>query len=123
MTSTIRFASVSLDCPDARALAAFYARLLGVDVAYASDDFSALRLGDVWLSTQRVDGYRPPTWPDGGTPQQVHIDFAVGDLDAAERAALDAGASPAAVQPSPDRWRVLLDPAGHPFCLSTLIPE
>jgi hypothetical protein len=27
------------------------------------------------------------------------------------------------VQPSPDRWRVLIDPAGHPFCLTTLIPE
>jgi hypothetical protein len=28
----------------------------------------------------------------------------------------------AAVQPAPDRWRVLFDPAGHPFCLTTQIP-
>jgi hypothetical protein len=25
-------------------------------------------------------------------------------------------------QPSPDVWRVLLAPAGHPFCITTLIP-
>ena len=27
------------------------------------------------------------------------------------------------VQPAPDRYIVLLDPAGHPFCLSTQIPD
>jgi len=26
-------------------------------------------------------------------------------------------------QPAPERYVVLLDPAGHPFCLSTQIPE
>jgi hypothetical protein len=32
------------------------------------------------------------------------------------------GARPAATQPAPDRWRVMFDPAGHPFCLTTQIP-
>ena len=36
---------------------------------------------------------------------------------------LGAGATKAAVQSSPERWRVLIDPAGHPFCLSTLTPD
>jgi hypothetical protein len=27
------------------------------------------------------------------------------------------GAVKAERQPKPDRWRVFLDPAGHPFCL------
>ncbi|MGA2521667.1 MAG: VOC family protein [Acidimicrobiales bacterium] len=112
MSSTIRFASVSLDSPDARALAAFYARLLGVEVAFASDDFSALRVGPTWLSMHRVEGYEPPTWPDAGVPQQVHLDFAVDDLDTTEAAAIAAGARRADVQPSPERWRVMLDPAG-----------
>jgi hypothetical protein len=31
------------------------------------------------------------------------------------------GARPADPQPDP-RWKVLLDPAGHPFCLTTLVP-
>jgi hypothetical protein len=25
-------------------------------------------------------------------------------------------------QPAPDQWRVLLDPSGHPFCLTVPAP-
>lgn len=71
----------------------------------------------------RVEGYEEPTWPAGERPKQLHIDCAVDDLDAAEGEALRLGARPVADQPAPERWRVLLDPAGHPFCLSTQIPE
>jgi hypothetical protein len=84
---------------------------------------AALQLGGLWLSMQRVADYRSPTWPGTATPQQIHLDFSVDDLDGGEQAAIAAGASKAADQPSPDRWRVMLDPAGHPFCLSSLIPE
>jgi predicted enzyme related to lactoylglutathione lyase len=119
----IRLGSVSLDCPDPQDLAAFYARLIGVDVTFDSEAFCAIQLGEVWLSMQRVDEYTPPTWPDPTVPQQTHLDFAVDDLDSAEDVALKAGAKLADEQPSPDRWRVFVDPAGHPFCLSTLIPE
>ena len=37
------------------------------------------------------------------------------DLDAAEEKALALGASKPSEQPNPSRWRVLLDPGGHPF--------
>lgn len=67
--------------------------------------------------------YRPPSWPDGPIPKQMHLDVAVDDLEEAEAAALRLGARPAAEQPEPQRWRVLLDPAGHPFCLTTQIPD
>lgn len=123
MTAPIRLGSVSLDCPDPSALARFYATLLGVEVAYDTEGFAALRLDGAWLSMQKVEDYRPPTWPDPEVPQQAHLDFAVADLAAAEEAALAAGATTAATQPSPDRWRVLIDPAGHPFCVTTLIPQ
>jgi hypothetical protein len=43
--------------------------------------------------------------------------FAREDLDVGEAEAVKLGAHRAEVQPRPDRWRVLLDPAGHPFCL------
>jgi hypothetical protein len=121
--ASIRLASVSLDCPDPSALAAFYARLLGAEIAYESEVFAALRPGTIWLTMQRVDDYEPPTWPTGALPKQLHLDMAVADLDEGEAAALGAGAIKAPVQPSPERWRVLIDPAGHPFCLSTLIPD
>jgi hypothetical protein len=44
----------------------------------------------------------------------------VDDLDAAQARLLALGAVEPTVQPEPDRWRVLLDPAGHPFCITTL---
>ena len=121
MTTPIRLGSVSLDCPDASALARFYATLLGAAGAYDSEGFAALHLDGTWPSMQKVEDYRPPTWPEPEVPQQAHLDFAVADLQAAEEAALDAGATTAATQPAPDRWRVLFDPAGPPFCLTTQI--
>jgi Glyoxalase-like domain len=47
----------------------------------------------------------------------MHLDLAVGELDAAEAVAVRLGARRADEQPQPGRWRVLLDPAGHPSCL------
>ncbi|MDT7843350.1 VOC family protein [Streptomyces justiciae] len=62
-------------------------------------------------------GHRPPRWPDQTVPQQSHLDFTVDDLDEAERQLLQLGARKPEHQPHEDRWRVLTDPAGHPFCL------
>jgi hypothetical protein len=50
-------------------------------------------------------------------PQQFHLDLRADDLDATEALALELGAAKPAHQPGEERWRVLLDPAGHPFCL------
>ena len=46
----------------------------------------------------------------------AHLDIAVSDLDAAEAWAISMGAELTAFQPQDD-VRVMLDPAGHPFCL------
>lgn len=46
----------------------------------------------------------------------MHLDFQVSDLEAAVGHALELGAQEAADQPQTS-LRVLLDPAGHPFCL------
>jgi catechol 2,3-dioxygenase-like lactoylglutathione lyase family enzyme len=123
MSSSIRLGSVSLDCDNPQELAAFYARLLGVEVAFDSEAFSAIRYEKLWMAMQRAENYTAPTWPDPTTPQQIHLDFAVDDLEAGEAAAIAAGATKAEIQPSPERWRVFTDPAGHPFCLTTQIPE
>ena len=55
--------------------------------------------------------------------KQMHLDVAVDDLDVAEAEALRLGARVVGSQPDPAHYRVLLDPAGHPFCISTRIPE
>jgi len=123
MTPVARLAAVSLDTTDPRALAQFYATLLDLEVFFESDDFVALKSEGIYLTTQRVAGHRPADWPEGTVPKQLHLELAVTDLDAGEALALDSGATKADTQPSPENWRVFIDPAGHPFCMTTLIPE
>jgi hypothetical protein len=123
MTAHARLAGVSLDSPDPSGLAGFYRELLDLEVAVETDDFIALRGAGIWLTTQRVEKHRAPDWPVGETPKQLHLELSVADLDTAEAAAVAIGATRAEVQPNPDLWRVLVDPAGHPFCITTLIPE
>jgi hypothetical protein len=72
------------------------------------------------LTLMRVNTYVPPSWPEGPQHQQMHLDVAVEDLDSAVASALALGAAEASHQPAPDKWRVLIDPVGHPFCLSTV---
>ena len=121
--TTIRLGSVALDCADPIALATFWANLLGGAVVYTSDDFVAVQLEGLWISTMKVENYEPPVWPLGSPPKQMHLDLATNDLDQSEREALRLGAVKCELQPQPERWRVLVDPAGHPFCLTTQIPE
>ena len=119
----IRLGSIALDCADPASLGTFWANLLGGQVAFTSEDFVAVKLGRMWLTAVRVESYSAPTWPDGTVPKQIHLDLAVDDLALAESEALGLGAVRSDVQPAPDRFVVLLDPAGHPFCLSTQIPD
>jgi catechol 2,3-dioxygenase-like lactoylglutathione lyase family enzyme len=123
MAAIARLAAVSLDARDPSALSRFYQDLLGLEVYFESPDFVALRGAPTLITIQRVTDLPPVSWPEGPIPKQMHLEFGVDDLDAAERAAIAVGARLAEVQPSPDRWRVMLDPAGHPFCLTTLVPE
>jgi len=116
-------ASVVLDCDDPRALADFWVQVVGGEIVFQTDDFVAIKTRRIWLATFRVSNYQPPAWPDGQITKQLHLDVSVTDLDKAQNLALAIGAQLPEDQPSPDRWRVLLDPAGHPFCLSIQIPE
>lgn len=123
MTAIARLGAISLDAPDPAVLSRFYQEVLGVEVYFDSPDFIALKGASTLLTIQRITGLPPVTWPDGPVPKQFHLELAVDDLDAAEKAVLAAGATRPDIQPAPDRWRVLIDPAGHPFCLSNQIPE
>lgn len=118
-----RLGAVAIECPDPPRLAEFYRQVLDLDVVESSADFVALAGASVFLTFERVADYVAPTWPAGPVPKQLHLDLAVSDLDTEESRIVALGATPAAVQPNPEHWRVLIDPAGHPFCITTLIPE
>lgn len=119
---TTKLYGITLDCPDPAVLAEFYKELAGLKVAYSSDAYVGLAGdGGPAIGFQRVEDFQPPQWPSQSVPQQIHLDFAAGDdLDAAEAEAVALGATRAAEQPDPERWRVMLDPAGHPFCLAKM---
>jgi hypothetical protein len=113
---------VSLDCDDPLVLGEFWAAMLGGEVAFTSETTVGVRTDWVWLAALKVDDYVAPSWPADDPPKQIHLDLAVTELDAAVEESERLGARLASFQPAPDRWRVLLDPAGHPFCLTTQIP-
>ncbi|PKV83530.1 VOC family protein [Streptomyces sp. TLI_146] len=117
-----RFAAVTFDCPDPAELARFYGEVFGLPIVHSTDDFVLLgQDGAAGLGFNRLADYRRPTWPDGAQEKQAHIEVGVDDLDAAEAELLALGAVKPEAQPQPDRWRVLLDPAGHPFCITALV--
>lgn len=111
---------VVLDAPDAKALGQFYAAVFGWVLNAEDPSFVTLDPGEGvgYLAVQTSQGYVPPTWPNepGRQQMQLHLDIEVDNLDEAVGAAVALGATQAAYQPQHD-VRVLLDPAGHPFCL------
>jgi Glyoxalase-like domain len=113
---------IALDCREPQALAEFYSALSGAPVERSENDWVQLAgQGGVALAFQLAPGHVPPQWPGDELPQQIHLDFDVPDLDAAEAQVLAIGARKHDHQPGKS-FRVYLDPAGHPFCLCLAEP-
>jgi predicted enzyme related to lactoylglutathione lyase len=119
----IRMRGPVVDAPagdEALALAAFYERLLGWPISQSAPGGWALLQSPEGLKIeiQGLSDYQPPTWPNASDAQQMmlHMDFATDDVDAAVAWAIEAGATVAEHQPQ-SNVKVMLDPAGHPFCL------
>jgi catechol 2,3-dioxygenase-like lactoylglutathione lyase family enzyme len=122
---SVSWTTVTLDCADADALATFYVRLLGWTIT-GGDGAGWVQArdprGGVGLNFQADPTYRPPTWPEepGHQSKMAHFELLVDDVEAAAHLVEELGGATAAWQPSdrdPRRLRVMLDPAGHPFCL------
>lgn len=120
----IKMYSFTVDCTEPYELAKFYASLLNWDIAFHNEEWACIGAPGTaqgaypGITFQRNPAYQPPVWPEEPEAQQqmAHLDFAVNDLEKAVEAAVACGASAASAQFSDD-WRVMLDPAGHPFCL------
>ena len=103
------------------ALAAFYERFLGWPIVDSAEvGWAKLEApeGGLKIEIQGLPDYVRPVWPNAPGEQQMmqHLDIATDNLDAAIAWALDCGATVAEFQPQP-HVRVMIDPAGHPFCL------
>ncbi len=120
----VKMYAFTIDCVNPYELAEFYAKLLHWEIAYHDEDWACLGAPGTGqgaypgITFQRNPEYEAPVWPGkpGEQQQMAHLDFAVNDLEEAVRYAVECGASVAEEQFS-DGWRVMFDPAGHPFCL------
>ena len=77
----------------------------------------ALLLAAAHLAFQLSPDHEPPVFPDPHGSQQFHLDVEVDDVDRAESAVLELGASRVTDAPGEENFRVFRDPSGHPFCL------
>ncbi|EQK05851.1 TPA: VOC family protein [Clostridioides difficile] len=117
----IKMYSFTMDCKDPHELAKFYAALLNWEIAFYNEEYACVGAPETNQGTypgitfQRNSEYKPPVWPEKPESQQqmAHMDFAVNDLEEAVQYAIHCGAT---IQFTDD-WRVMIDPAGHPFCL------
>jgi hypothetical protein len=116
MAALAHLFAVTVDCPEPFELARFYQAFAGGEIASSNDDFVMLTGGGVRIDFQRLAN-DAAGWPDDDAPRRVHLDFRVDDLEQAEAYVRRLGATVAGHQPGGRRFRVLFDPAGHPFCL------
>ncbi|BCL14847.1 glyoxalase [Micromonospora sagamiensis] len=108
---------VNLDSSDPVAHAAFYHRVLGWEITHSQAEYSMISSSGVSVGFGLVEGYRPPRWPDANSDKRYHLDLYVDDLAIAEKEFVAMGASKPAFQPGGERWVVLIDPVGQPFCI------
>ncbi len=132
-----RLSGPVIGCGDAWELAEFYASILGWEVVDRSEKvpgaWALVRspTGGHKLEFQREEPFVPPVWPTVPGQQQMgmHLDIGVDglppmtDMERRRKQFLEVvelakslGARLAEHQPRP-AVVVMLDPAGHPFCL------
>jgi catechol 2,3-dioxygenase-like lactoylglutathione lyase family enzyme len=108
--------TVVVDCRDPAPLAEFWSAVLGVEIAFAADDWISLRgagPGYPRVAFQRVPESKV-------TKNRLHLDVWVPDIVAATAAAETLGATRIGglvpEQESPEPFQVMADPAGNEFC-------
>ena len=133
MSDYPRLLHTAIDTTDARGLAEFYRRLLGLHYragdqppAEGDDDADWLVLLDEddrrVVAIQEVERLERTTWPSHDVPMQMHLDFWVPTREELERHRVRAEELGAELlldrTDDPDEaLYVLADPSGHPFCL------
>lgn len=107
--------SVVINTPDEERLAAFWAKLLSVEIAHRTEGF-------IWLEPQRPGGYsvafQQVADPTPGR-RRLHLDTAVGDMTAATDRIIALGGRHLETHTVPGlTWQVMSDPDGNEFCIT-----
>ena len=108
--------ALNVDCDDAKGMVAFYTAAFGGMVEPAFPHVDCVRVDGLLLVFRENPDRRRPAWP--GSDMQMHFEIYVNDLRQQESRLLALGATRPPVQDETDpTFTVLLDPAGHPFCI------
>lgn len=111
----IKHTVIVFDAADLESESDFWASVTGGTVI-RDDDWHSIQVEDrPFMAVQLAPDHTPPDWPDG-TPQQIHVDLRIDDIEASEAEVLRLGARLLRAVDG-ENWRVYADPAGHPFCL------
>ena len=119
MINNLTIGDISIDCKEPEKLCEFYENISGWRkcVMYGWPALVAEN-GLVILFMGCDFEYIPPVWPEepGRQQKQMHFNFGVDNLQAAEEEAVSFGAVKSSCQYG-EHYIVMLDPEGHPFCL------
>lgn len=111
----IALAAIDFDCPDGAELWQFYRQLAELTPHDVNGVAPALVANSgLVVLVQQVEDYMAPTWPTQDRGQQIHVDFHTEDRAGEVQRAIELGATLQTVERG---FSVLLDPAGHPFCI------
>ena len=72
MSDSIRLGSVTVNCPDAAELAAFYADITGGRITFTNPDWAVVSSPGGRIDFQTVPDHTPPTWPGNASPNRLH---------------------------------------------------
>ena len=111
----IQHTVVVFDAADINRESSFWAAVLGGTILADTDWHSIRVYGQPRMAVQLAPNHVPPDWPDG-SPQQIHVDLWVDEVEPAEAEVLSLGARLLRAVDE-EQFRVYADPAGHPFCL------
>ena len=114
---------IALDCHNASELADFYVNITGWKKEIECDGWAGIRTPEgILFVFQTIENYVPPIWPwkVGEQQQMAHLDFFVEDLKETEELVIKNGGKKSEIQ-FYETSTVMMDPAGHPFCLSTVL--
>ncbi|HOF99839.1 MAG TPA: VOC family protein [Clostridia bacterium] len=120
MIPNLTIGDLMIDCANAERARNFYANLTGWEKKVAFDCVALKTANGMTILFAETDiPYVPPVWPEepGEQHKQMHLDFAVDDLQSAVDEAIRFGATKAAKQYGGAHSITLLDTEGHPFCL------
>jgi len=118
----MKLGCVTLDSGNAEEHADFYQKLLGWTGRFVNTDEDMKFVGifdetkeGVFLLFQEDSNYTMPQWPHEQGFEQ-HLDFFSDDVEKDVSLAIECGAKLAETQYS-DKWKIMIDPMGHPFCI------